>query len=176
MRGHGLKSTIEYRAHGASARGPRRGDLAQLFAEGATTTFVPPGRGAAHLADALYELIRVRQEGETHILDLVERHGPHVPSRSTAVILSGTTTLEVARLGPLLDAFAARRVTVAVLAVEADSFLPIDRLASSVEAMSGRRRDLLSFLRDRGVAGTVLASDDDLPATLVRADLLEGRA
>ena len=42
--------------------------------------------------------------------------------------------------------------------------------------MSGRRRDLLSFLRDRGVAGTVLTSDDDLPATLVRADLLEGRA
>jgi uncharacterized protein (DUF58 family) len=177
--GTGLKSTIEYLVRTAASvlwSASRRGDLAQLFAEGAATTFVPPGRGAAYLADALYELIRVRQEGETDILDLVERQGPHVPSRSTAVILSGTTTLDVARLGPLLDAFAARRVTVAVLAVEADSFLPIDRLASSVQAMSGRRRDLLSFLRDRGVAGTVLDSDDDLPATLVRADLLEGRA
>jgi hypothetical protein len=67
-------------------------------------------------------------------------------------------------------------VTVAVLAVEADSFLPIDRLASSVEVMSRRKRALLSFLRDRGVAGTVLASDDDLPTTLVREDLLEARS
>jgi hypothetical protein len=64
-------------------------------------------------------------------------------------------------------------VAVAVLAVEADSFLPIDRLASSVEAMSARRLALLSFLRDRDVAGTVLTSDDDLPAMLVRADLLD---
>lgn len=176
--GTGLKSTSEYLVRTASSvlwSASRRGDLAQLFGEGATTTFVPPGRGVAHLADALYALIRARQEGATDLLDLVERHGPHVPSRSTAVLLSGTTALDAARLGPLLDAFAARRVTVAVLAVEADSFLPIDRLASSVETVSARRRALLSFLRDRGVAGTVLTSDDDLPTTLVREDLLEAR-
>jgi len=174
--GTGLKSTIEYLVRTAASvlwSASRRGDLAQLFAEGAATTFVPPGRGVAHLGDALYELIRVRQEGSIDILSLVERHGPHVPSRSIAVILSGTTALDLERLGPRLDAFAARRVAVAVLAVEADSFLPIDRLASSVEAMSARRLTLLSFLRDRDVAGTVLTSDDDLPAMLVRADLLD---
>jgi hypothetical protein len=121
----------------------------------------------------LYALIRVRQEGSTDLLDLIERHGPHVPARSTVVILSGTTALEAERLGFLLDAFATRRVTVAVLAVEADSFLPIDRLASSVEIVRARRRALLAFLRSRGVAGAVLGSEDDLPTTLARPDLLD---
>ena len=174
--GTGLKSTIEYLVRTAASvlwSASRRGDLAQLFAEGATTTFVPPGRGVAHLADALYELIRVRQEGAVDLLDLVERHAPHVPTRSTAVILSGSTALDEARLGPLLDALAARRVAVVVLAVEADSFLPIDRLAASADAMRLRRRALLGMLRDRDVSGAVLGSEDDLPATLLRADLLD---
>ena len=130
--GTGLKSTIEYLVRTAAS--------VLWSASGAATSpsssrrerrrrSSRPGAGPRISPDALYELIRVRQEGETHILDLVERHGPHVPSRSTAVILSGTTTLDVARLGPLLDAFAARRVTVAVLAVEADS-LPSPSTAS----------------------------------------------
>jgi hypothetical protein len=39
--------------------------------------------------------------------------------------------------------------------------------------VAARRQALLSFLRDRDVAGTVLTSDDDLPSTLGRADLLD---
>ena len=174
--GTGLKSTIEYLVRTTASAlwsASRRGDLAQLFAEGAAATFVPPGRGVAHLADALYELIRVRQEGSTDLLDLVERHRPQVPARSTVVILSGTTALDEVRLGLLLDAFATRSVTVAVLAMEADSFLPIDRLASSVEVVRARRRALLALLRDHGTAGAVLGSEDDLPTTLARADLLD---
>ena len=174
--GTGLKSTLEYLVRTAASvlwSASRRGDLAQLFAEGAEATFVPPGRGVAHLADALYALIRVRQEGSTDLLDLIERHGPHVPVRSTVVILSGTTALDAERLGFLLDAFAARGVTVAVLAMEADSFLPIDRLASSLEIVRARRRALLAFLRARGVSGAVLGSEDDLPTTLARPDLLD---
>jgi uncharacterized protein (DUF58 family) len=177
--GTGLKSTIEYLVRtaasgalvGLAARRPRPA----LRGGGDADVRPARARGRASRGRALRADPRAPGRGDD-LLDLVERHGPHVPSRSTAVILSGTTALDEARLGPLLDAFAARRVTVAVLAVEADSFLPIDRLASSVEIMSGRRRALLAFLRDRGVAGTVLAADDDLPATPGPPDLLEARS
>jgi uncharacterized protein (DUF58 family) len=174
--GTGLKSTIEYLVRSAASvlwSASRRGDVAQLFAEGAVETFVPPGRGAVHLADALYELIRVRQEGTTDVLDLVERHRAHVPARSTVVILAAATALDAVRLGAALDAFAARNVTAAVLAVEADSFLPIDRLAASADVVRARRHALLAALCERGAGGAVIGSEDDLPRTLARPDLLD---
>ena len=175
--GTGLKSTMEYLVRTAASilwSASRRGDLAQLFAAGATEVFVSPGRGTAHLAHALYELIGSRQEGSTGLLDLVDRHRAHVPSRSTVVVLSGTTALDLDRLAADLDAFAARDVRAAVVAVEADSFLPIDRLASSAAAARGRGEALLARVREREALARVIGAYDDLPVTLSRADLFDG--
>jgi uncharacterized protein (DUF58 family) len=177
--GTGLKSTFEYLVRTAASvlfSASQRGDLSQLFAEGAVPTFVPPGRGSAHLSDALYDLIRVRQEGTTDLMALVEARQAHVPPRSAAVIVSGTTAMDLARLGTAIDALTARRTAVAVIAVEADSFLPIDVLAAGAPIVRERRRALMACLRDHGAAGAILGAEDDLPARLASADLLDGGA
>ena len=105
--GTGLKCTLEYVVRAAASllwSAVRRGDTVQMFGEGASSLFVPPGAGELHLTHCLFELIRVRQEGRP-LLELLEQHRLQVPSGSTVALLSGTTALDAARLGPLLDAF-----------------------------------------------------------------------
>jgi uncharacterized protein (DUF58 family) len=174
--GTGLKSTLEYVVRTAASlvwSAARRGDLTQVFAEGAEPLFVPPGRGEVHLAFALQELVKARQEGGADPLDLVARHAAHLPEGSTAALLSATTELDLARLGEVLESLRGRGVRAVVLCVEADTFLAIDRRSPPRERVAARGEELLLFLRSRGVAGAVLTAEQDLASELARADLFE---
>jgi uncharacterized protein (DUF58 family) len=174
--GTGRKSTLEYLVRTAASivwSSVRRGDLTQVFAHGAEELAVPPGSGEGHLARALYELIRVRQEGETPVLDLLEQHRAHLPPGSTAALLAGTTTLDLERLSELLDDTRARRVRLAVIAVDADTFAGIERWPSPPEVIADRRQALLGLLRAHGAPGVVLTAEDDLMRELARADFLD---
>jgi uncharacterized protein (DUF58 family) len=174
--GTGRKSTLEYLVRAAASivwSSVRRGDLTQVFGHGAEELAVPPGGGEGHLARALYELIRVRQEGPVPVLDLVERHRAHLPAGSTAVVLSGGTDLDLVRLSELLDDARARRVRLAVLAVDAETFAGIERWPSPPAAILERRQALLGVLRGHGAPGAVLTAEDDLLRELARPDLLD---
>lgn len=177
--GTGRKSTLEYLVRTAASllwSAVCRGDVTQMFGEGAKPLFVPPGRGQLHLTHCLYELIRVRQEGGTQLLELVDRHRTHLPAGSTAAILSGTAALDCERLTEALEGLRAHAVRPLLLLVDQDSFVPIDRWPLPRERARERSHELASFLRAQAVPVAVLEAEQDLGAELGRPDLLEATA
>lgn len=172
--GVGAKSTREYLVRTAASllfSASRRGHFTQLVAEGRQPLALAPGTGALHLAHALSELIRVRQDGSTPVLDLVARQHHDVPEGSTAAVLAGSTALDREALADLLHVFRARGVRPVLVLVDADSFAPVDRWPVPREKARERNRELLGYLRSWGAGAVVLESEQDLPATLGRADL-----
>jgi uncharacterized protein (DUF58 family) len=174
--GTGQKSTREYVVRSAAsllAAAARRGDTVQLFGEGRETLAVPPGRGELHLAYALDQLIRVRQEGALGLLDLALREQAAVPPGSTAALLTATLFLDDGALAEAFGWMRARGVRPVLVAVDMDSFLPIDRRArprAEVELQAGRLR---SLARAHGALLALLDAEQDLPAELARPDWLE---
>jgi uncharacterized protein (DUF58 family) len=172
--GTGLKSTLEYLVRSSAClvwTAAHRGDLVQVLGEGARSLLVPPGAGTLHGTQALYELIRVQQDGQVPLLELVESHRMHVPTGSTAALLSGTIFLDLGGFEETLAALQARGVRPVVLLVNKDSFLPIDRRAVPREEAAAQGRAVTSLLRSRGVPGAILSAEADLEADLGRSDL-----
>lgn len=174
--GTGLKSTMEYLLRTSAClvwTAASRGDLVQVLGEGARTLEVPPGSGALHATQALYELIRVQQEGRLPLLDLVERHRMHLPAGSTAALLSGTMFLDLERLEEILGALQSRGVRPVVVLINKDSFLPIDRRAVPRDEAAAQASAAATLFGARGVPAAILSADQDLEADLRRADLFE---
>jgi uncharacterized protein (DUF58 family) len=174
--GTGLKSTLEYLVRTSAClvwTASSRGELVQVLGEGARSLAVPPGAGTLHATQALYELIRVQQDGRLPLLDLVEQQHAHLPAGSTATLLSGTMFLDLTRLEETLGALQARGVRPVVILVNKDSFLPIDRRAVPKEAAEAQARAATTLLRSQGVPGAILHADQDLEAELGRSDLFE---
>jgi uncharacterized protein (DUF58 family) len=174
--GTGLKSTLEYVVRTSAClvwTAASRGDLVQVRGEGARSLEVPPGAGTLHATQALYELIRMQQEGRVPLLDLVEHHRLHVRAGSTATLLSGTMFLDLARLEETLGALQSQGVRPVVILVNKDSFLPIDRRAVPREAAAAQAQAVSTLLRSRGVPGAILSAEQDLESELGRPDLFE---
>lgn len=174
--GTGLKSTLEYLVRTSAClvwTAAGRGDLVQVLGEGARGLEVPPGSGTLHATHALYELIRVQQEGRVPLLDLVDHHRLHVPAGSTAALLAGTIFLDLKHLEETIGALQSRGVRAAVILVNKDSFMPIDHRAAPRDEVAAQADAVMTLLRARGVAGAILSADQDLEAELGRADLLE---
>jgi uncharacterized protein (DUF58 family) len=172
--GTGLKSTLEYVVRTAASllgAAVRRGDTVQAFGEGQAPLMVPPGRGDLHLAYALYELLRVRQEGRVPLLSLVEREGPHLPIQSTAAIVIGTISVPQAEREALLAALYARAVRPLLVFVDDSSFLPIDRFALPRVEAQAQAHALLGWMDAHGIPGAVLGADEDLEEALLRPRL-----
>lgn len=174
--GTGQKSTHEYVVRTAAsllAAAARRGDTVQLLGEGRRPLHVPPGRGELHLAFALDQLIRVRQDGERPLLDLVWREQASVPPGSTAALLLGSLFVDLDDLAEVLAWMRSRRVQPLVVAVDMDSFLPVDRHLRPRDQVGAQVE------RVRDVAGAhealmaVFAAEHDLPEELARPDWLE---
>jgi uncharacterized protein (DUF58 family) len=171
--GTGHKSILEYLVRSAASliwSATRHGHVVQVLGPG---LFVPPGRGELHLTHALYELIRVRQESDLALLDVVEAHVPHLPPGSTATLLFGTIAVDAGRLEALLETLRSRAVRPVLLFVNGETFLPIDRWPMPASAMRAHREALAALLRSRGTAGSILEAGHDLGAELGRPDLLE---
>jgi uncharacterized protein (DUF58 family) len=174
--GTGEKSTLEYVVRTAAsllATAARRDDTVQAFGEGQKTLAVPPGRGELHLAYALDQLIRARQDGHLPLLDLFLREQAAVPPGSTAALLAASLFLDESRLADALGSMRARRVQPVLVAVDMDSFIPIDhrpRARAEVEAQAERLRDLA---RSHGAMVALLGAEQDLPTELARPDWLE---
>jgi uncharacterized protein (DUF58 family) len=174
--GTGRKSTLEYVVRTAAsllASAARRGDTVQAFGEGRRPVAVPPGRGETHLALALDELIRVRQDGALPLAELVWREQAALPHGSVAALLSATLFIDLPALDDVFAGIRSRGVRPVLVAVDMDSFLPIDRRPRA-------RRDVLAQverLRDlAGAHGALLACLDagqDLATELARVDWLE---
>jgi len=173
--GTGLKSTFEYVVRTAAcllASAARRGDLVQAFGEPARPLLVPPGRGELHLAHALDQLIRVRQDGAIPLLDVVERQLASLPVGSTAALLSATVFLELERLAELMAWMRARGVRPVLVAVDKDSFLPIDVRSRPRADVAARCQQLVAVALGQEGRVAVLSSSEDLETELVRADWL----
>jgi uncharacterized protein (DUF58 family) len=177
--GTGRKSTLEYAVRASASlawSAERRGELSQLFAEGAETIFVPPGRGEIHLTQMLFELIRGRQEGGTELLELIARHRDELPAGSTACIVSATAALDEGALAEALAGLAARGVRPVFFLIDRDSFVPIDRWPLPREQARRRNAEVQSFLAAHGAESAVLEAEQDLAAALERPDLLAATA
>jgi len=173
--GTGQKSTLEYVIRTAAsllASAARRGDTVQLFGEGRRAIAVPPGRGDLHLALALDQLIRVRQDGAFDLLDLALREQAAVPPGSTAALLSASLFLDSGRLSEVLGGWQARRVRPVLVTVDQDSFLPIDRRPRPRSEVQERTEELRSLCQAHGALLAVLGAEHDLEAELMRADWL----
>jgi uncharacterized protein (DUF58 family) len=174
--GTGQKSTREYVVRTAAsllATAARRGDTVQLFGEDRDARVVPPGRGELHLAYALDQLIRVRQAGGVALLDLVERELAAVPAGSTAALLSATLFLDLDRLAELLASLRARRVQPALVAVDMDSFVPIDARPRPRDRVLEQADELRALAHAHGALVAILDAERDLPTELARTDWLE---
>ncbi len=159
------------RVHSSAAR---RGDTVQLFGEGRRAIFVPPGRGDLHLALALDQLIRVRQDGALDVLDLALREQAALPPGSTAALLSASLFLDSGRLSEALGGWRARRVRPVVVAVDQDSFLPIDVRSRPRSDVQARTEELRSLSHAHGALLAVLGTEQDLEEELMRPDWLGG--
>lgn len=172
--GTGRKSTLEYVVRTAGSllwSATRRGHVMEVHGEGSRTLFVPPGRGELHLTHCLYELIRVRQDGTTPLLDVVDQFRAHLPQGSTAVLLSGTISMDLERLEEVLEVFRARGVRPLLIFVNGDSFAPIDHWALPRAQALERCEALRSVMRSRGAPGAVLEAEQELADELARPDV-----
>ena len=173
--GTGQKSTLEYVVRTAAcllASAARRGDLVQAFGEHARPLLVPPGRGELHLAHALDHLIRVRQDGVIPLLDMVERQMASLPMGSTAALLSATVFLELERLAELLAWMRARGVRPVLVAIDKDSFLPIDVRSRPRGDVAAQEQKLVAVALGQDARVAVLSASEELEAELVRPDWL----
>jgi uncharacterized protein (DUF58 family) len=173
--GTGQKSTLEYVIRTAAsllASAARRGDTVQLFGEGRRALVVPPGRGDLHLALALDQLIRVRQDGAVDLLDLALREQAAVPPGSTAALLSASLFLDSGRLSETLGCLRARRVRPVLVAVDQDSFLPIDRRPRPRSDVQAQAEELRSLSHAHDALLAVLGAEHDLEGELLRPDWL----
>jgi uncharacterized protein (DUF58 family) len=174
--GTGRKSTLEYVVRTAAsllATAARRGDTVQVFGEGREALAVPPGRGDLHLALALDRLIRVRQEGGLPLLDLVRREQSSVPPGSTAALVAASFFLDEAALAEAFRWMRARHVRPALVAVDADSFLPIERHPRPRAAVEAQTAVLRAVTRSHGGFVALFDADHDLATELGRPDWLE---
>jgi uncharacterized protein (DUF58 family) len=174
--GTGRKSTLEYVVRTAAsllASAGRRGDTVQLFGEGRRPLAVPPGRGELHLAFALDQLIRVRQDGALPLLELVWREQAAVPPGSTAALLLGSLFVETGPLAEVLGWMRARRVRPALVVVDMDSFLPIDRQRRPRPEAEAQAEALRDVAAAHGALMALFDADQDLPEELARSDWLE---
>jgi uncharacterized protein (DUF58 family) len=174
--GTGQKSTREYVVRTAAsllATAARRGDTVQLFGEDRSPLAVPPGRGELHLAYALDQLIRVRQDGELALVELAEREQAGIPAGSTAALLAATLFLDLGRLAELWTSLRARRVQPVLVAVDMDSFVPIDEHARARDRVLEQAEALRALAHAHGALLAILDAERDLPAELARADWLE---
>jgi uncharacterized protein (DUF58 family) len=174
--GTGRKSTREYVVRTAAcllSSAARGGDTVQLRGEGRDALLVPPGRGELHLAFALDRLIRVRQDGILPLVDLAARDETLAPPGSTAALLSASLFLGLEGLAETFDRFRARRIRPALVAIDMDSFLPIDRRPRPRERVGAQAEELRDLARAHGALFACLDADHDLAEELLRPDWLE---
>jgi len=174
--GTGQKSTREYVVRTAAsllATAARRGDTVQLFGEGRQALAVAPGRGELHLAYALDQLIRVHQDGGLPLLDLVQREQAQIPAGSTAALLAATPFLDLGRLAEILASLRARRVLPVLVAVDMDSFVPIDQRSRPRSLVLEQAEELRVLAHAHGALLAIFDAERDLPAELARPDWLE---
>jgi uncharacterized protein (DUF58 family) len=167
--GMGRKSTLEYVLRTAASlvwSATRSGGFVQVAGMGAKPFHVPPGRGEHHRTFALYELIRANLDGTTPLEEVVLVNLPAVPPSSTVVIVSGTLFLDLSAAGELIEALRSRGVRVAMLLVNNFSFPAIAGWPPPRAQIVEKSREVLFFLRSRGVPVRILQESDDLAAVL----------
>jgi uncharacterized protein (DUF58 family) len=174
--GTGRKSTLEYVVRTAAsllATASRRGDVVQAFGERRESLFVAPGRGESHLARALDQVIRVKQDGMAPLLDVVDLHQAGVPHGSTVALLSATLFLDGERLAEALEWMRARSVVALVVAIDGDSFLPIDRRARPRDEVLAQHEELAAVVHTHGGRLKVLDGEQSLADELARPGWVE---
>jgi len=167
--GMGRKSTLEYVLRTAASviwSAVRSGGFVQVAGEGAKPLHVPPGRGETHLTFALYQLIHAGLDGTVPLHEVLLRNLPFIPPASTVVLVSGTVFLDLAATGDLVEALLSRGARVAFFLVNNFSFPAIAGWPPPRVEIVEKTREVVFFLRSRGVPVRVLEETDDLEAAL----------
>ena len=167
--GMGRKSTLEYVLRTAASviwSAVRSGGFVQVAGMGAKPLHVPPGRGPNHLTFALYELIHAGLDGTVPLHEVLLQNLPFVPAGSTVVLVSGTVFLDLAATGDVVEALRSRGARVAMFLVNNYSFPAISGWPPPRVEVMEKTREVLFFLRSRGVPVRVLEESDDLEAAL----------
>jgi uncharacterized protein (DUF58 family) len=172
--GTGRKSALEYVVRTAASllwTATQRGQSVAIHAASRSPVLVPPGRGEAHLAHALDELIRVGMDGGEDVLDVVERHRAALAFGATVAVLFATIRVDPGRVEACLQALRERGARPLFVFVNGDSFAPVDKWPLPRERMLQTQDTLRALLRENGVPGAILGAEHDLAAELPRADL-----
>jgi uncharacterized protein (DUF58 family) len=172
--GTGRKSALEYVVRTAASllwTATQRGHSVEVHGASRSPVLLPSGRGEAHLAHALDELIRVGMDGSEDVLDLVERQRPALAIGSTAAVLFATIRVDKRRIEACLQALRERGVRPLLVFVNGDSFAPVDKWPLPRERMLEAQAALRALLREAGVPGAILGIEHDLATELPRADL-----
>ena len=174
--GTGVRSCLELLVRSAASilwSAIQRGDSVQLIAEGRRTLFVPPGRGAAHLALLLEQLIRAREEGPHALLEVFEAYRSAVAPGSTLCCLVGTAVLEPEDVAGLVEFCDARHVRLVLVLVDSWTLTPWETWPLPAEKKTARVAALTAFLRAHGVPFRLLDGAVDLESELSRPDFFE---
>lgn len=167
--GMGRKSTLEYVLRTSASviwSAVRSGAFVQVAGMGARPLHVPPGRGENHLTFALYELIHAGLDGTVPLHEVLLQSLPFVPPGSTVVLVSGTVFLDLSATGDVVEALRSRGARVAVFLVNNFSFPAIAGWPPPRVEVMEKTREVIFFLRSRGVPVRVLEESDDLEAAL----------
>jgi uncharacterized protein (DUF58 family) len=177
--GVGKQSTLDRLVRAAAAllwTAHRRQVAIQLVAEGDRSVFIPVGRGEVHLSSALHEVISARQTGATALVDLVEMHRDRLPPGSTAaLLLAGSSDIDLERLGTTLRALRAAGVFPLVMAVHPRGLTPFEGGPLSAAEGRAHRRSFEDLLVSLHVPYSFFDGDEDVSAALLRPDLFVGR-
>ncbi len=176
--GMGKQSTLDRIVRAAAAllwTAHRRQIAIQLVAEGDRDVFVPVGRGEMHLSAALHEVISARQTGMTALVDLVETHRDRLsPGSTAALLLAGSSDIDLAKLGATVRALRAAGVFPLVVAVHPRGLTPFEGGPASAADDRARRRSFEEQLVTLRVPYAFLDGDEDVSATLRRPELFAG--
>lgn len=167
--GTGRKSTVDTLVRVAAsvlATAVRRGESIQLYGDADPGVEIEVGFGRDHLIYALSELIRVRQNGDRSIYELVRERSDTLPPLSTVVLLLGTETPDLDELEAVIHDLRGRQLDVYLVMIEKRTYRPLDEWPLTLEEYEARATELDEWLDEHGVHSLRLDAELDLESTL----------
>ncbi len=167
--GTGRKSTREMVVRTAASllwTAAIQGQFLEILADDGRPIAIPAGRGTGHFMAALHELIRIEQQGKTHLLDLVDLHMERIVPGSVVAMIFATAVPELPSLRELLTRLVARPARPLAIFINDQAFTAMTRWRLRPEAFEEKRAEMEDILAAYGCPYLFLEKVEDLAAEL----------
>ncbi len=143
-----------------------QGQFLEILADDGRPISIPAGRGMGHFMTALHELIRIEQQGETHLLDLVDLHIERIAPGSVVAMIFATAVPELASLRELLTRLVARPARPLAIFINDQAFTAVTRWRLRPEAFEKNRAEMEAVLSAHACPHLFLEKVEDLAVEL----------